>query len=56
MKFIGKVGLEVLLKLRKSVKKIENGREELIFGAVEGGVDNLLAQILSETLHQVQIK
>ena len=46
---------EVLPKLRKSVKEVEDGRAELAFGAVKSGVDNLLAQVLPEALHQVQV-
>ena len=56
MKFEAHAGREFLAKLGESVKEIENGRFELALGAVERGVDNLLAQGFPEALNQVQIR
>jgi hypothetical protein len=44
-----------LAKLGKSVEEVEDGRAELALGTVEGGVNNLLAQVFPEALNQVQV-
>ena len=44
----------VLSKLGEPVKKVRDGRLERALDAVEGGIDNLLAQVLPEALNQVQ--
>ena len=42
-------------KLREPVREVEHGGAKLAFGAIERGVDNLLAQIFPEAFNQVQI-
>ena len=56
VKFEPHAGREFLAKLGESVKEIEDGGFELAFGAVKGGIDNLLAQEFPEPLHQVQVE
>ena len=56
MKFEAHAGREFLAKLEESIKEIGNRRFELALGAVERGVDSLLAQEFSEALNQVQIE
>ena len=43
MKFEAHAGREFITKLGEPTKEIEDGRFELVLGAVEGRVDNLLA-------------
>jgi hypothetical protein len=44
-----------LPKLGEPVKKVQDSGAKLALGAVEAGVDNLLAQVFPEALKQVQI-
>ena len=44
-----------MAKLGKAVEEVGDGCAELVFGAVESGVDNLLARALSKALHQVSV-
>ena len=55
MKVAGQKKREAPTKRRKSVKEGADGRAELALGALEGGVDILLAQVLPKALHQVQV-
>ena len=55
MKFQAPAGREFWVKLRESVKEIEDGGFELALSAEEAGVDNLLAQKLPPALYPVQI-
>lgn len=43
-----------MAKLGESVEKVEDGRFRLALGAIEGGVDDFLAQELPQVLNQVQ--
>ena len=43
-------------KLGEPVEEVEHSSSKLAFGAVEGGVNDLLAQVFPEALNQVQIR
>ena len=53
---MGRERREVWAKPGKSVEEVEDGCAELTFGAVAGGGDNLLAQVLPAALYPVQIE
>ena len=55
VKLSGWKGREVWAKPGKLVEEVEDGRAELAFGAMAGGGDNLLAQVLPEALHPVEV-
>ena len=54
MKFTGQWGREVSAKLGELVEEVEHGGAKSAFGAVESDVDNLMPQVFSEVLNQIQ--